>query len=156
MTVDGKRMRTFRAMLGIPVLLAVVVAAYGCAQDATPIEPPSASEKTATATALPPPTPTAIPPSTTPRDVSQFGLFSGSGGAAYGSDYVSHSVEDVLEKGLYAAGASPTHIALRGTAEASGVRCAGEALPEPWRRGSRRYGSGLAWTIVNLYHLPKR
>ena len=44
------------------------------------------------------------------------------GGAAYGHTHVP-TVEDVLESGLYAAGASPSHIAFRGTADADSVRC---------------------------------
>ena len=58
-----------------------------------------------------------------PRDVSRFKFFSGnSDGAAYYDEGVS-SVEDVLERGLRLAGASPVHQAFRGTASVGSVRC---------------------------------
>ena len=65
-----------------------------------------------------------------PRDVSGFGLLSEPGGAASDGDYKSPSVEDVLEAGLYAAGASPTHVAFRGTTNTDSVRC-------DWRGSAR-------------------
>ncbi len=58
-----------------------------------------------------------------PRDVSRFKFFSGnSDGAAYYDEGVS-SVEDVLERGLHLAGASPVHQAFRGTASVGSARC---------------------------------
>ena len=60
-----------------------------------------------------------------PRDVSVIDLFSvtvSSSVAAY-SPVETPSVEDALEKGLRLAGASPTHIAFRGTAQEGSVRC---------------------------------
>ena len=39
------------------------------------------------------------------------------------------SVEDVLEQGLRLAGASPVHIAFRGTANAGSVRCEWRGMP---------------------------
>ncbi len=128
MKVDGKRLGK---LLPIPVVLALLAlfTAYVFTQDATPTSLPSDATATAAAT-FSPSTPGSMPPSTTPRDVSQFGLFSGPGGAAYDTDYVSPSTEDVLEKGLYAAGASPTHIAIRGMADESSIRC-------DWRGSAR-------------------
>lgn len=60
-----------------------------------------------------------------PRDVSAFDLFSGrrGSGAPLSGSYESATVEEVLELGLEAIGASPTHIAFRGTADADSVRC---------------------------------
>ena len=60
-----------------------------------------------------------------PRDVSAFDLFSGrrGSGAPLSGSYESATVEEVLELGLEAIGASPTHIAFRGTADANSVRC---------------------------------
>ena len=57
-------------------------------------------------------------------DAESFDLFSGRSGSsvAYvGADTA--SVEDVLERGLRLAETSPVHIAIRGTASASSVRC---------------------------------
>ena len=70
---------------------------------------------------------------TTPRDVSTFGLFSEPVGAAAGSDHDSPSLEDVLTGGLYGAGATPTHLVFRGTADTGSVRCA-------WRGSARTVG----------------
>ena len=129
MKVDGKRLGK---LLAIPVVLALLglFAGYVFIQDAKPSSPPSDSTVTASATVSPPSTPGAMSQSTTTRDVSQFGLFSGRAGVAYDTNYVIPSTEDVLEKGLYAAGASPTHIAFRGAVEESGVRC-------DWRGSAR-------------------
>ena len=61
-----------------------------------------------------------------PRSVGSFDLFGGSsdhGSAQAYSLAAASSVEEVLEQGLRSAGASPVHIALRGTASADSVRC---------------------------------
>ena len=60
-----------------------------------------------------------------PRDVSGLDLFSGSLGSnavAFGES-LSATVEEVLEKGLRLAEASPVHLAVRGTVSANTVRC---------------------------------
>ena len=59
-----------------------------------------------------------------PRDVSLFDLFSGRprSGVAFTS-HPAPTVEEVLDEGLLLAGASPVHIAFRGTADADSVRC---------------------------------
>ena len=119
--------------------LALLMAAYGCGQDAPPapvsmaMTPLPTSIPTATSSPTPIhtlasiPTPTA-PPTATPTPVSTTtqaqsvapwlpDLFSGGpgGGAASGGDVDAASVEDVLEQGLRLAGASPVHLAFRGT-----------------------------------------
>ena len=66
------------------------------------------------------------------RDVSGFDLFPVAG-AAYQEHNYNPSVEDVLEMGLYAAGVTPTHIAVRGTASQGSVRC-------DWRGTARTAG----------------
>ena len=70
-----------------------------------------------------------------PRDVSGFGLFSESLG--YSTAGIA-SVEDVLEKGLKLSGASPVHLAFRGTAQSDTVRCewrgVARALDQPDRK----------------------
>ena len=68
------------------------------------------------------------------RDVSEFGLFSDS----LGHPSATHSVEEVLEKGLKLSGASPVHLAFRGTAQSDTVRCewrgVARTLEQPGRR----------------------
>ena len=59
-----------------------------------------------------------------PRDVGGFRLFDrhrGADGAYYPTE--TSAVEAVLERGLSEAGASPTHLVLRGTADPDSVRC---------------------------------
>ena len=59
-----------------------------------------------------------------PRDVSAIDLFSGLSGS--GALYIggpASTLEEVLEKGLELAEASPVHLAVRGTADAGSVRC---------------------------------
>ena len=59
-----------------------------------------------------------------PRDVSAIDLFSGLSGS--GALYIGEpasTLEEVLEKGLELAEASPVHLAARGTADAGSVRC---------------------------------
>ena len=81
-----------------------------------------------------------------PRDVGSFDLFSGSGGQAAGYPVDgTASVEEVLEQGLRSAGASPVHIAVRGTASADSVRCdwRGIARTPAQRAQAIRYRLGL-------------
>ena len=81
-----------------------------------------------------------------PRDVESFDLFSGSGGQAAGYPIDgTASVEEVLEEGLRSAGASPVHIAVRGTASADSVRCGwrGIARTPAQRALAIRYRLGL-------------
>ena len=62
--------------------------------------------------------------SCSPRNVSDIDLFSSnpSSDGAH-SEGPEATVEDVLEKGLLLAEASPVHLAVRGTADADSVRC---------------------------------
>ena len=60
------------------------------------------------------------------REVSEIDLFSsrpGAGEVVHKSGGQALTVEQVLENGLLAAGASPAHIAFRGTASTASVRC---------------------------------
>ena len=59
-----------------------------------------------------------------PRDVSGYDLFAGSqsSGSAY-VDLGEPSVEEILDAGLELVGASPTHLAFRGTVTDNSVRC---------------------------------
>ena len=81
-----------------------------------------------------------------PRDVSAFDLFSGSSSdaAALTSSGVA-TVEEVLEKGLRLAGASPVHLAVRGAALADSIRCEwrGIARTPEQREGAVRFWLGL-------------
>ena len=103
---------------------AMLDAAPTTAATPTPLPTPAASP-----TPAPAPVPTATPiPSAArrlPLDVGTLDLFSGglSGGAASGGEVDAASVEDVLDLGLRLAGASPVHIAFRGTAADDSVRC---------------------------------
>ena len=76
-----------------------------------------------------------------PRDVSEFGLFSDS----LGHPSVTPSVEEVLEKGLELSGASPVHLAFRGTAQSDKIRCEwrGVARTIQQREKSIRYWLGM-------------
>ena len=78
--------------------------------------------------------------------MGSFDLFSGSGGQAAGYPVDgTASVEEVLEQGLRSAGASPVHIAVRGTASADSVRCdwRGIARTPAQRALAIRYRLGL-------------
>ena len=66
----------------------------------------------------------AVAVDTSPRDVSKTLLFTPQpGGVGFDIGYEPETVEELLEKGMFAAEASPTHIALRGIPEAGSVRC---------------------------------
>ena len=82
------------------------------------------------------------------RGVSALDLFSGRSGS--GVTYSAYStreptVEEILEAGLRLAGASPVHIALRGTASRESVRCAwrGIARTPTQRARTIRFWLGL-------------
>ena len=83
----------------------------------------------------------------TPRGVGSFDLFigSGDGGAAAHSSSGTASVEEVMDKGLRSAGASPVHLALRGMASPEAVRCdwRGIARTAQQRDDAVRYWLGL-------------
>ncbi len=98
----------------------------------TPLAIPTPTP-TPTPTPVPTPTPTPTPipieqaclddpdRPCSPRDVSDSTLFTL--GGMHDGGVTAPSVEDVLEKGLYLAEASPVHIALEGTAQPGSVRC---------------------------------
>lgn len=162
-----KTLRGIVVVLGVVVLVwmalgALIVLSYiltGTEErervwQGAPMPTPTVTPTTATApTVLPLPTHVPVWPATPspaatlgqPHNVSRFGLFSGLGGAAFGGDYDSPSVEDVLEEGLYVAGASPTHIAFRGEASAGSVRCdwRGDARTLGQRESSIRFWLGM-------------
>ena len=81
-----------------------------------PLDPPS------TAPATPTPETSAFPYGQLERHASVMDLFSDGGAVTALSIGPSATVEDVLEKGLRLAGASPVHLALRGTAAADSPR----------------------------------
>ena len=106
----------------------------------------SAEESAATAPPLPAAPCSSDLATCEPRDVGSFDLFSGSGGQAAGYPVDgTASVEEVLEQGLRSAGASPVHIAVRGTAAADSVRCdwRGIARTPAQRALAIRYRLGL-------------
>ena len=79
------------------------------------------------------------------RDVSSFDLFGRPTGGAASTQGEIPTVEEVLEKGLRLAGASPVHIAVRGTALADSVRCdwRGIARTPEQREDAIRFWLGL-------------
>ena len=90
--------------------------------------------------------PQSIVDPTEPRDVSGMDLFSSRPGSdvAYSAGPEA-TVEEVLEKGLQLAEASPVHIAVRGTADADSVRCdwRGIARTAEQRNEAIRFWLGL-------------
>ena len=108
---------------------------------------------TPTPVPTPTPTPTPMPIEQTclddpdgpcsPRDVSDFLLFTLRG--MHEGGVTVPSVEDVLEKGLYLAEASPVHIAFEGTAHPGSVRChwRGVARTLSQREESIRFWLGM-------------
>ena len=117
--------------VSIPKQAAVEIPASGSRQPPVPVagspvpaSTPPAGESVPLTRDIPPCTSSRSAPALCePYDMSEVNLFpSRLGGASYAPDETS-SVEDVLEKGLRLAGASPVHIAFRGTAATDSVRC---------------------------------
>ena len=79
------------------------------------------------------------------RDVSSFGLFEPRAGRAAMHQSGTPTVEDVLQQGLRLAGASPTHLAVRGTASRDSLRCEWRGIVRTMeqRDNSIRYWLGL-------------
>ena len=100
-------------------------------------------------TPLAPSLPTATPEASStnnPRDVSAIDLFSDRPGSDVASSIgPAYTVEEVLAKGLRLAGASPVHLALRGTAAADSIRCdwRGIARTPAQRENAIRFWLGL-------------
>ena len=81
-----------------------------------------------------------------PRDLWSFDLFIGSSNeTVMASVAETLTVEDLLSEGLRGAGASPTHLAVRGNASASSIRCnwRGIARSAAQREQAIRYWLGL-------------
>ncbi len=81
-----------------------------------------------------------------PREVSFFHLFGGSQGSAAGFiEKNTSSVEEILEKGLRLAGASPVHLVIRGAAVVNSARCdwRGIARTAGQREDAIRFWLGL-------------
>ncbi len=79
-------------------------------------------------------------PSCEPRDATGLSIFHPTvGGGAF--DYELPTLEDVLNEGLHGLGASPTHVAFRGTTRIGTVRCGwrGVALTPGQREASLRF-----------------
>ena len=80
------------------------------------------------------------------REVHAFDIFSPqSMGAGFDYDRETPSVEAILEKGLDELGLSPTHIAVRGTAQSDSVRCEwhGVACTSEQREAAIRFWLGI-------------
>ena len=104
-----------------------------------PLDPPS------TAPATPTPETSALPHGQLERHASVMDLFSDGGAVTALSIGPAATVEDVLEKGLFLAEASPVHLAVRGTAAADSARCEwrGIARTASQREDAIRYWLGL-------------
>ena len=88
----------------------------------------------------------AVPGADEPRDVSAFHLSSDPTGGGIGVPHEdSSTVEEVLEKGLELAEASPVHLAVRGTPDADSIRCdwRGIARAPEQRENAIRFWFGL-------------
>ena len=114
------------------------------------VEPTPTSTQTPTLVPLPDAIKTPAPPCVgngesdklcEARDVSDFDFFS----ASLGNTSATPSVEDVLEQGILLSGASPVHLAFRGTAQSDKIRCVwrGVARTLERREDSIRYWLGI-------------
>ena len=128
-----RRLFTSAVVLGLLVMIGAVVGCSGISgghvmQDA-PLDTPLAESQTPTQKDTPPENTLRLEAdklmNSQPRDVSRFNLFAVKPlGAASVGDVEADSLEDVLEKGLRLAQASPVHLAVRGTGVNNSVRCA--------------------------------
>ena len=107
----------------IPSILMLLVLAVACSSgQRNPASPTLITTQSSEAT---------FDISRVPREVSTFRMLSKPiGGAASDGDYDIPSTEYIIDKGLYATGVTPTHIAFRGTATTDVVRC-------EWRGSAR-------------------
>ena len=131
----------WRCVLAVAALLALASGCGGC-EDAGPVQPDEAPSQThisvdsevspANVSLRPNPPNGAAPCYDTdgtidpcgPRNVSYVDVFHGSQSDSAGlPDVAEPPVEDVLERGLLLAGASPVHLVVRGTTSVDTVRC---------------------------------
>ena len=125
------RLGPYSGWLGIALVTVVLLGmVFGAAAQADALPAPEMQTATATPTPTPTATPTATPtPTPTPTGPTA-------------------SVEEVLEKGLRLAEASPVHLAVRGTGVSSSTRCdwRGIARTLAQREAAIRFWLGLAAT----------
>ena len=114
------------------MLTLLVAASVGCARPAESDRDPGQGQgaNPVTVSAIPTAVPAASHPSVPPggvtgpsQAVSATDSPRRSPGAATVAERDSPTVEELLQHGLYIAGVSPTHLAIRGTPAASSVRC---------------------------------
>ena len=81
----------------------------------------------------------------TPRDVSDFKLFAP---IPRGGPHAPHEIpalEETLERGLLASGASPAHLVVRGTARSDSTRCAWRGVARaPEQKETKQSVTGLS------------
>ena len=126
--------------------LAVVLAAaiVGCVGDAARDRPAASEAGTAGASA--PPAPRFVSTSgATPQDIGSGAVVGDRADGAAASTGSVATVEELLEEGLGRAGASPVHLAIRGTPAADSVRCGwrGIARTAKQREAAIRFLLGL-------------
>ena len=144
---------TRRHYLALASSFALLLAVYGCGgHDNTGLVAPEGDASSPQERSLPPANPCAdageaIDPCES-RDVSGYDLFSaqpGGGVSHFTLEAEAPAVEEVLEKGLLLAGASPVHLAFRGTASSESVRCDWRGIarsPEQRERDTVLAGAG--------------
>ena len=144
---------TRRHYLALASSFALLLAVYGCGgHDNTGLVAPEGDASSPQERSLRPANPCAdaggaIDPCES-RDVSGYDLFSaqpGGGVSHFTLEAEAPAVEEVLEKGLLLAGASPVHLAFRGTTTSESVRCdwRGIARSPEQRESAIRYWLGL-------------
>ena len=124
--------------------LLVVAAGMGCVGDETP-ERPAATEPGVARISSPISREVVSTASSTPQSLGAVKAISGRVGAAAASTGSEPTVEELLAEGLGRAGASPVHLAIRGTPAASSVRCEwrGIARTAQQREAAIRFLLGL-------------
>ena len=124
----GFAWRVRRRMLGL-MLLGLVVASVSCARPReTDYGPALAQEAESVAVEVAPGAAAGVQTETSGPGLQAVGSFDRPGGESAGASFTSApdapAVEELLRHGLHIAGASPVHLAIRGTPAASSVRCA--------------------------------
>lgn len=124
--------------------LLVVAAGMGCVGDETP-ERPAATEPGVARISSPISREVVSTASSTPQSLGAVKAISGRAGAAAASTGSEPTVEELLAEGLGRAGASPVHLAIRGTPAANSVRCEwrGIARTAQQREAAIRFLLGL-------------
>ena len=139
---NGGRIRRLAALAALGLL--VVSAGMGCVGNETP-ERPAATEPGVARISSPPAREVISTASSVPQSRSAVEVINGGASAAAAATGTEPTVEELLAEGLGRAGASPVHLAIRGTPAASSVRCEwrGVARTARQREAAIRFLLGL-------------